>query len=401
MFNVPFRKRDKVKMQEEILMFSNCTMVNGELFFVETQNGLLAKMNPDNGDVSYCTAMENFIVKEGNTICDIRTFGDKLYALETSGEGITIFDLEKSQCRYIPLQCAYRGWGNFVAFEQYDSYFYIFPKYENKIFIMDTINNKILQTADCFDRITEWQCACRGGNKVWLLAGGVNVMGCYDLTSGKAQTFELKEKVENCLDAVIVDGNIYILNGFGIIYSWNIYKQKLVKIEMLDAEYCNGKFVYGKLIYVGSKLIILPLLGNEIKILDIPTGNVESYHDYPNDFLYYDMGHLKGWSKYDGLCKDNDYYYCAMRRENYLLKIRKRDGALLWIKPNMPTKEERLKILNPLKEKKIKNAMAAGVRLFWETETDVGRFIEEVPRKQYLAKGTNIGEIIFEAVKRE
>lgn len=131
-------KRER-KIQEENLMFTYCTIINQEIFFVETQNGLPAKINPDNGDVFYYSVMENFIAKAEKTKYDVRTFEDKIYALETSGENIAIFDLNKLQCQYIPLQCSYHKWGNFVAFEQYGIYFYIFPRYENSIFVMNTI----------------------------------------------------------------------------------------------------------------------------------------------------------------------------------------------------------------------------------------------------------------------
>ena len=50
-------------MQEKGLLFSNCTIVDKELFFVETYYGLPAKMNPESGDVSYFEAMENFSFK--------------------------------------------------------------------------------------------------------------------------------------------------------------------------------------------------------------------------------------------------------------------------------------------------------------------------------------------------
>ena len=52
-------------MQEEKLLFSNCTIVNEELFFVETQHGLPAKINPGNGEVSLCGGMGYFFLLAG------------------------------------------------------------------------------------------------------------------------------------------------------------------------------------------------------------------------------------------------------------------------------------------------------------------------------------------------
>lgn len=388
----------KIRMQEEKLMFSYCTMVNQELFFIDSQNGLPAKMNPDNGDVSYCSVMDNLILKAEN-ICDIRTFGDRVYALETSGEDIIIFDMERFRCQYIPLQCAYHPCDNFVAFEQYGSDLYIFPRYGNKICILNTTNNEISEITDYFDEITEMQCACRAGNKVWLLPCDAEVIGCYDLVNRRMQIYEMQRKIENCVHAVIVDENIYILNRFGIIYVWNTQELKLDEEKILETEYSDEKSTYSILVHAGNKLIVLPSLSDEIKILDMLTGSIEIYQDYPKDFLYYNEGYIAGWSKYTGICQDDNNYYCAMRRGNYLLKISKRDGILSWIKPNIPSKEERSSILISLQKKRFRDAIAAGEYIFLETEMDIGTFLEEVPKKRHISKRTNSGEIIFEKVK--
>lgn len=384
-------------MQEEKLMFSNCTMVNRELFFV-TQNGLPAKMNLDNGEVFYCNVIKNFILEAGDVIDYIRNLGNKVYALKRTGDDLIVFDLNEFQCRYIPLQCTHHDWGNFVAFEQYGSDFYIFPRYGNKICVMNTINNEILETADYFDGVTELQCACRAGNKVWLLPCDAGVIGCYDLINRKMQIYELKKKIENCIDAVLVDESIYILSRFGIIYIWNTHDLELSEVKTLETEPLDENTVC-RILYAGNKLIILPALAEEIKILDLLTGKVEVYHDYPEDFLYYDMEYMARWSKYDGMCQDDNYYYCAMRRENYLLKISKQDGTLLWIKPNVPSKEERMKIQIPLGVEKMKTSFALGGMILLENEVGIGRFLEEIPIQKHIAKGTNVGEIIFEKVR--
>lgn len=97
-------------MQEEKLIFIDCDIIEQELYFIETRRGLLGKMSLDNGAVSYFSVMENYILKE-NAISELRTLGKKVYALKTDGNSVIIFDMEKMQCQYIPLPCAYRRWG--------------------------------------------------------------------------------------------------------------------------------------------------------------------------------------------------------------------------------------------------------------------------------------------------
>lgn len=382
-------------MQEEKLLFSNCTIVNEELFFVETQYGLPAKMNPDNGDVSYCGVMENFILKVGDSLHDIRAIGNRIYALETSGEHVMSFDLENLRCQYILLRCSYRKWGNFAGFEYYDSHIYIFPRYENKVCIMNMNTNEITEVADYFDGIEELQCSCRVGDEVWLIPNTANVIGCYDLSNGRMKVYDLKKKIENGIHAVFMKGNIYILNSFGIIYIWNIHDMQLSEMTILETEHLNEKSMC-RMVFAGNKLIILPSLAEDIKMLDLLTGKAEVYHDYPEDFFYYD---IKGWSKYYGFCEDDNYYYFAMRKENYLLKICKQDGRLLWIKPHIPSQRDRKKIHDPLKERNFKRLFEAGERFFLEAEADMENFLAKVPQREYVMEETNIGEGIFKRIK--
>lgn len=386
------------KIQEERLLISNCTMINRELFFVQTQHGLPAKMNLDKGDVSYCNFEGDFRLRRGDVTDDICMFGGCVYALETSGKKVIIFDLEKLQCQYIPLYCAYREWGNFIGFEQYGSKFYIFPRYGNKICIMDIVNNKISEIENLFDGITELQCSCRIKHNVWLLPYDADVLGCYDLSKGEMQLYKLNRKVDHCVSAVYAEDSIYILNRFGIIFRWDMQECRLYEAKRIDKEYHEDKSLYIKMIYAGKKLIILPSLAEEIKIWDLQTNKTEVYRDYPKDFYYY-MNNMQGWAKYQGMCEDKNYYYMAMRRENYLLKINKQTGTLSWLKPRVPSRNDRIKIENALKERGAKMAFALGERLFLETDMDLKNFLKQIPQNKYILKKTNIGSEIFKRMK--
>ena len=152
---------------------------------------------------------------------------------------------------------------------------------------------------------------------------------------------------------------------------------KLSEIKTLETEHLEEESMC-RMVYAGKKLIVLPLLAEEIKILDLSTDEVEIYHDYPENFLYYD---ISGWSKYYGLCEDDIYYYFAMRRENYLLRIKKVDGSLSWIKPNIVFKEERIKIRDILRKKKFKAYQEAGEVFFFRKRNEYWFFCRESSAK--------------------
>lgn len=381
-------------MEAERFLFSNCTLFKDKLFFIETQTGLPAKMDPDTGEVTYCDIMDGFELIPGDLVDFIDSFEDKVYALETSGENLIIFDVFQKSCQYVALDCRYQPWGNFVAFEKYESYYYIFPRYENKILVFNTDNHEITVVANYFKSINEIQCACRMENKVWLFPKDSRVIGAYDVSNGNMEIYESGEVIENCVDAVFVNGSIYILNRFGIIYRWDISQKLSHKIVLLETEQMEEESMC-RILYAGNKLIVLPALGKDIKLLDLPKQEIEIYNGYPSDFLYHEIR----WSKYYGLCEDTDNYYIAMRLANYFLRICKNDGMLNWIKPKLPECQERLKIQKPLQERRLKRILQEGKTPFSERDTNIINLVKVLQSDRQVKEEVSIGNIIYEKVK--
>lgn len=337
-----------------MFLFSNCTKVNNKLFFIEIQSGLPAMMDPDSGNVVYCDVMDGFMIETGDVVDFIDCYKNKIYILETSGVNLIIMDYEEKQCQYLELNCAQHGWGNFAAFERYESFYYIFPKYGNKIFALNTNSNEITELSNCLDSLDEIQCTCRVKNQVWILPKSANRMYVFDLMTQNTKCFQLKGTLENCVDAICVGTDIYILSQFGLIYKWDINNENWNKITALETEHDENESMH-RIVYAANQLILFPALGKDIKILDLSTNETKVYHDYPPDHLYQEMG----WSKYHRICEDNEYYYFAMRQGNYLLKICKNNGSLLWIKPQLPTNEEKINIQKLMIEQKVKFHHAA------------------------------------------
>lgn len=336
-------------MEEQRFLFSSCIMVDNQLFFIEIKSGLPARMNPDRGNVVYCDIMDGFMIETGDVVDFIDCYKNKIYMLETSGANLVIMDFTKKQCWYLELNCTQHAWGNFAAFERYESFYYIFPKYGNKIFVLNTNSNEITELSNCFDSLEEIQCTCRVKNQVWILPKNTKRMYVFDLMTQNVKYFQLKGTLENCVDAIWVGTDIYILSQFGLIYKWDINNEDWNKITVLETEHDENESMC-RIVYASNQLILFPALGRDIKILDLSTNETKVYHDYPSDHLYHEMG----WSKYHRSCEDNEYYYFAMRLGNYLLKICKKNGSLLWIKPQLPTNEEKINIQKLMIEQKVK-----------------------------------------------
>lgn len=366
-------------MDGEKFLFSACALVNNQLFFVETQSGLTAMMDMESGDISYTDIMDGIIPRVGDVIDYMQNYRGKIYALEMNGNNITVFDLEKCQCKSVPVNCSYRSWGNFAGFERYGAHYYIFPKYENKIIVFDVDNDEISEIKNCFGEISEIQCTCRMEDKVWVLPKSADRAYIFNLQTQEAKTYKMEGKLENCVDAVFDGEVVYILDSYGNVYRWREANGGAEWNAVSETVYSEVNSMC-RIVYAGNKLILLPCLGEKIKTLDLRTMETFIYQDYLQGFLYQETR----WSKYYRNCEDDCYYYFAMRSANHLLKIRKNDGKLVWAKPAFPPQDEKL-------ERQAMTLAYEKQRIVQEIKI---RLLEGIEMKMYESEKVGIAELI-------
>ncbi len=361
---------------------SNCALIQNKLFCVEAYCGLLVMINSDDGKVDCCDTSEGFISKKTRVVDFIESFDGKIYALDSSGDYLVIFDLSKCKCQYIWLGCAKDAKVNFSAFERCESYYYIFPKYGNKIMFFDIEKSKVT-TGNYFNGIQEVQCACRIDNNVWILPKDAEKMYCYHLPDMEVDTYELGVVLKNCVHAVYCNGYIYILEKFGAIHKWNIEKALLQTITILEAKHDEQESM-SRIVYARNKLIVLPGYAGDIKILNLLTKEAEIYNDYPEDFFYYGTN----WLKYYGYCEDEEFFYFAMCAGNYMLMIKRETGELIWRKP----------VLDKLGEKVVRLLNNSGENLFHEGSLEIADLFGAERIDFTSGHEGDIGKAIYEKV---
>lgn len=358
-------------MGETDFLFSTCALIKKRLFFVDTQSGLPAIMNLKNGAVNYCELFQDYILRYGDSIDFMQEFDGNVYALETAGDYLVIFEWDKRQCSYISLNCNNRKWGNFVAFERCGSVFYIFPKYGNRIISFHAEDWNLTETTTVLDETEEIQCACSGKNRVWLLSQDGSRIYAYDLAENKGTVYKLNINMNECINGILINDSIYFLNMFGILYKWNVGDKEVLVINTMETQHLNAETMI-KMVNAGNKLFVLPAFGSDIKMLNLDAGDMQIYNKYPADFSYHDIG----WSKYYGHCEDEKYYYLAMRLGNYFLKICKSDGEFTWIKPKIINESDKDKLLDLLG---MHNRLKTGVKIFYEKEGYLNDWLKYIP----------------------
>lgn len=361
-------------------MYTNCTLLNDGVFLIGQMGGLPAKLFP-NGGIEYYDRIHGFVEKRTGAIVDcLDYFQNKIYALDSKEDNLAVFDLDNCECHYIPLGCSHRPWMNFSALERYQSDYYIFPKYENRLLVFDTITNKLCEIKDYLKCSSEIQCICRVKDSVWVLPKDTDIICCYHLPNGESKVYKLKRKVENCVHAFFDGIYIFFLNRYGVIYRWDIERAKMYEITVLETKHREEESM-SRIICAGNKLILLPAYGKDIKILDLLTKKIEIYHDYPEDFFFESDKY-----KFYGYCEDEMYYIFAKCFGNYYLKIDKQSGLLVWVKP----------VISSLGKKAIE---LLENKVFREETFDIEDLLRAGLPKVHQAGATLVGKGIYHLMK--
>lgn len=203
----------------------------------------------------------------------------------------------------------------------------------------------------------------------------------------------MKERIENLVDAIYIDENIYFLNWFGSIYKWDLKQKQIEIIETLKTEPDETKSV-SKIIYAGNKLIVFPSLGEDINILDVSTYERKIYQGYPSDFMYQE----KKWSKFYGYCEDDQYFYFAMRSANYVLKVDKQSGEFIWLKPNIPTSETIQKVQSLFLKETARIKLIMGKTHFSEKTLKITELIKMDLKSNGNNRSTLVGSKIYKEI---
>ncbi len=174
-----------------------------------------------------------------------------------------------------------------------------------------------------------FECGYQFENEVWLYHRSKNIIVRYNLVLDSWCEYNLCINIKNCVDMIMYNNKLYLLSSEGSVFCWDPKLEFLEKI----ADYHNEDssiYVFEKIIVIANKIFLFPSLGEDIVILYLDTKYMEIYKEYPKKFRYFNLGR----SKYYGYCSDNEFCYFAMRSANFMMKIRKSDGKIYWIKPS-------------------------------------------------------------------
>lgn len=331
--------------RESTVTFNACRLWKGYLYFFSNTDSMFARLDLNTGEAEFLEPSMKHTYIGARVIGMTYSKDQYLYALETGGDHLMVMDLEKLEFQYIRVDCYQGSTDNYALITGHNDYIYIFPRSRNSIIRItaDTLEKTELPIdADMgpadHSRDT-FQYACQFKDKVLLISPSNHILVEFDMDSEHIERTDLPEQMADCIYMTWFDSKLWALTKEGTIkrFSEGLELEHYIKpkqgFELQEPH-------IGRIQVTHKNIVLLPNTGEDIFVVDLETEEISPYEDYPKDFQYM---RSKNWAKYPDTCEDTESYYCSMKAANYLLKIGKQDGKLVWIKPNFPPEQERLK----------------------------------------------------------
>jgi hypothetical protein len=331
-------------------------------------SGFPAKLDLNNHKVSILDFDSSYTNLKVDSVDYMSAYKNKIYALLMAGDKLLIYDTVSHQCNTVDIDCSEYEWGNFIGMYIYESKVFIFPCHKKEIIVVDC--NNLKKNIISYQNLTDQNffTSCIVGNRIWMFPQNGTVIGCFNLQGFKVEEYITDIDMCDVRHCSILKNDIYIL-GRENIYCWNVEDNKMS--ILLTDEYMKEM---GRIAATQKKLILLPSLGNDIKIFDLDNKRMSVLEEYPEDFTYDDS--CPGWSKYYGCCDDDGKIYYAMRRSDYMLVVDKITGHIDWFQPRFPTNDDKFHYL-----------FTYNKNILYENECSVRNFVKYLPFKTHWIKG--------------
>lgn len=354
---------------------------NEMYFFPEIANALM-KINIDSLEISSIPGIAGHVIYENRRAEYMCAYEDNIFAVDEKGEYIEKINPAKKEAEYVALKDYHKTWGNFVYVTNQNGKIYMFPIDKPELHTLDMKEMKHVDIR-LYKQLEghEFTSGCQSGNIVILYAKQSPWIAKYDLIKETLTITNLGNRIEGCMYATCDNENLYILTNECHICKWNIALEQIEKIVDITA-YSKDEDTYEFMDLTDEKIIVLPKMGKEILLIDIRTGSIEIFTDYPKDFRY-TGDHNK--VKFSRAVQDGEYYYHTLKRANYLLKIHRKSGEVQWCKPVFISKEDKLMLYRE-----------CAINTFGDEVMSMEELVELSQKKEQKAGMKTIGSAIWE-----
>lgn len=314
------------------ISFTNCVLIENDLYFYASNLQALCKMSLNTMCVSFLTEL----IVNGEKISSIgKIFHDKnkIYMLSSDGQYYISYSIKTMEYKSIKIFCNQRDNLNYEV-ANFNEYLYIFPKYKKNIVRIDKKNhyaeeleNGIYDENSIYEQEEFFSFGFQSEDEMWLLSTKPGYIIRFFFTSREYSIYHLPGLTQKCVHASLFKDCMYLLGECGKIFKWMIGDKDV--IEIIDIN--TPPLEYWRMAIFKKRIFLLPAKGKQI--LQIEDKNIK-YVKYPADFGY----SYEGGTKYNGYAEDTHKIYFAAPYGNYMLVIDKKEMEPRWLKMTVPAK---------------------------------------------------------------
>lgn len=316
--------RDKKKMDKCIsLLQSNYGCVLGNTYYSVTEKyNLLISVDLDTGK---SIVMPNPIIK--NKLDFIGIVNNKIYMVDMAGKWIAEAGIHGDTLNYYELENGLRSSDNFAYITVYEDKIYMVLRHEAAIYIFD-VKDKTTNKVD-LDIVLNGcilDVGVLNNNMIYVFSSGLKKCFTFSVESNMISNFYELSVNDRIMDALIDKNRIFFLSGDAVYDLFNSCKQMFtVEAGSQCSRICKCNDVFW----------IFPGRGKNIYKYRIGEKAPSKFINYPNGYEYEIQ---EGLWKFVGVAHNNEFYLWSMRSNNYFLKINKKTGEEVWMKPYIDNK---------------------------------------------------------------
>lgn len=322
--------------QWEYSSYCDFVISDEKIFFINYRN-LPVSLDMQGGAAEIVSGIKKYseVLKMGSIEKMVQANG-RVYAFESRSEKMVIYDPGRNCCQCIELDFHQNDWGNALAITLHGDDIYVFPKYKDFIFKIDTKTDQVTKIDNpAYARMDKNVSAGVNSGHVYFFLRDSNKVTEYDLHTGHCREYNLTHQLGNLARVQYFDGLFFLLSRDGMLSTWDAKDNVL---ETLVSPFIEDNLHYFSLCTVTKKNIwLLPDLGEDIYVYCRESKKLEKYDRYPEGFAYL---MTENWGKYISAREYRGIYYHDMHSANCILCIDKNSGEEKWIKPSIPGRME-------------------------------------------------------------
>lgn len=349
--------------------YSYCDFVvsDGKIFFINCRN-LPVSLDIQEGTAENVSGIKKYSkVLELETIEKMVPINGKIYCFEAKSENMVIYDPEENSCQCMELNFHQNYGMNALCITQYGDDIYVFPKYKDFIFRIDTKTEQIIKLEDpVYARMDKNVSAGVNGGKVYFFLRNSSMVTEYDLCTNQYREYSLTRQLGNLVRIQYFDGLFFLPSRDGGLSSWDAAGNVLEPLVSPFIEEDNSHY-FSMCTATRKNIWMLPDIGEDIYIYCRESRKLEKYDGYPEGFAYLKT---ENWGKYITSHEYKGIFYHDMHSANCILCIDKNSGEGKWIKPSIPGRMEECQYY-------IENGCQV---ILQEAELPLEKFIETVSR---------------------